>query len=123
MSQFSDRAVEIPSFQFREDHRAAEGYAAFSGVGASDYQYEHHVIDGRIVLVRGARRASVPVRDEFRRVAVLPERCTHGLNGTYVPSCGYCAWRSRPDRQPVKRDQWHPTLADLDLALAEPIAA
>ena len=116
---WSDRAANIPSHAVREESRKYDGLAALSGDDASDYHYGHALADGRLILVRISRRPNVPPRENFRRVAVPPPRCLHVINGGYASSCAYCAWLTRPDRQPVKRDRYYPLAGDLDLVCGE----
>ena len=106
----------------RQRERELTGHSAFNGCDyASDFYYQHHVIDGRITLVRGQRRANVQPEQTLgsRRVFIPPARCAHVVNGAYNAACGYCAWLARPDRLPVKRDNWRLLAADLDLVCGE----
>jgi hypothetical protein len=75
VSQFSDRAISIPTFTFREDCREREGYGAFSGDHACDFEYGfvparcHHADRCRCrpALVRLGRRPNRPAIDPFTR--------------------------------------------------------
>ena len=110
---FADRAADLPSCAVRQQQREAAGLGALNGSGAADFTYEHRIVAGRPVLVRGARRANRPERDDLRRTAALPPRCLHVVSGSSSASCAYCQWIGQPDRVPVKRDSWRPMAADL----------